>query len=77
MWDGMSQEAKRRAQANRNTIISDPVPFFIGEHVKDPTWRRDGSELWAEVTIPKSGPPRPLRLGTKQGDGAISPIELR
>ena len=77
IWDGMSQEAKQRALANRNTIISEPVPFFIGEHVQDPTWRRDGSELWAEVTIPKSGPPRPLRLGTKKGGGAISPIELR
>jgi hypothetical protein len=32
---------------------------------------------WAEVTIPKKGLPRPIRLGMKKGDGAIIPLELR
>jgi hypothetical protein len=45
-----------------------PVAFFIPEHVDDPSIRREGEELWAEVTIPRRGPPRPIRLGVKRRD---------
>jgi hypothetical protein len=39
--------------------------------------RQEGEELWVEVTIPKKGPPRPIRLGVKKGDGAIIPLALK
>jgi hypothetical protein len=29
--------------------------------------------LWAEVTIPRKGPPRPIRLGVKR-NGRIQPV---
>jgi len=44
------------------------VAFFIPENVPDPSRRELGEELWVEVTIPKKGPPRPIRLGVKKGD---------
>jgi hypothetical protein len=52
------------------------VAFFIPEHIPDPSRRTQGEELWVEVTIPKTGPPRPIRLGVKKGDGPIVPLEL-
>jgi hypothetical protein len=49
------------------------VPFFIPEHARDPSRRAPGESLWVEVTLPERGPPRPIRLGVRRGDG---PIEL-
>lgn len=53
-----------------------PVAFFIPEHVPDPSRRQAGEELWAEVSVPKSGPPRPIQLGVKK-DGNLTPLNLR
>jgi hypothetical protein len=50
-----------------------PVPIFIPEHVPDPTRRKPGEELWAEVTVPRRGLPRAIRLGVKRGD-RIEPL---
>ena len=58
-------------------VLAEPVAFFIPEHIPDPSRRQDGEELWVEVTIPKKGPPRPIRLGVKKGDGPIIPFGLR
>ena len=58
-------------------VLAEPVAFFIPEHIPDPSRRQDGEELWVEVTIPKKGPPRPIRLGVKKGDGAITPLAIR
>jgi hypothetical protein len=52
------------------------LAFFIPEHVQDPSVRSQGEELWVEVTLPKKGPPRPIRLGVKKGDGPITPLAL-
>jgi hypothetical protein len=53
-----------------------PVAFFIPEHIPDPSIRSAGEELWAEVTIPSQGPPRPIRLGVGR-NGSITPLDLR
>lgn len=58
------------------TALSEPVAFFLPEHVKDPTWRKPGEELWIEVTVPKKGPPRPIRLAVKQGQ-TFTPLDLK
>ncbi len=44
------------------------VAYFISEHVADPSRRPQGEELWVEVTLPKKGPPRPIRLAVKRGE---------
>jgi hypothetical protein len=54
------------------------VVFFMSEHPMDfesARFRPNAPELWAEVTIPRKGPPRPIRLGIKKdGAGEIVPI---
>jgi len=55
-------------------VLDKPVAFFIAEHVSDPSRRPADEQLWVEVTIPKKGPPRPIRLGVKKGDGPIVPL---
>jgi hypothetical protein len=56
--------------------LDDPVAFFIPEHIPDPSVRPTGEELWAEVTVPSRGPPRPIRLGVRR-DGILTPLEIR
>jgi len=58
-------------------VLDEPVAFFISENVPDPSLRTEGQALWVEVTIPRKGPPRPIRLGEKKDDGPIMPLELR
>ncbi len=57
-------------------VLDKPVAFFIAERISDPSRRPPGEELWVEVTIPKKGPPRPIRLGTKKSGGPIVPLDL-
>ncbi|PYS93865.1 MAG: hypothetical protein DMF50_13115 [Acidobacteria bacterium] len=52
--------------------LSTPVAYFIPEHATDPS-RRAG--LMVEVTLPRKGPPRPIRLGVKEGE-TIRPLDL-
>ena len=57
-------------------MMQDPVAFFIPEHVPDPSRPAPGEELWVEVSVPRQGPPRPLRLALKK-DGVLTPLDLR
>ena len=54
--------------------LAQPVAFFIPEREPDPSIRAPGEELWAEVTVPRRGGPRPIRLGVKK-DGRLTPLE--
>lgn len=68
------------ADASTEALVRDslsvPIAYFIPEHVPDPSIRQPGEELWAEVTVPRAGAPRPIRLGVKK-DGAITPLDVR
>ena len=55
-------------------VLEQPLAYFIPEHVPDPSVRAQGEELWVEVTLPRRGPPRPIRLGVKK-DGVLTPID--
>jgi hypothetical protein len=55
---------------------TEPVAFFIPEHIADPSIRAKGEELWVEVTLPRKGTPRPIRLGVKKDGGAIQPLDI-
>ena len=57
-------------------VLNEPVDFFLPEHAVDPSWRKAGEELWIEVTVPKKGPPRPIRLAVKKGD-TFTPLEIK
>lgn len=54
------------------------VLFFVPEHTTELETMRLGPaapEIWAEVTIPRKGPPRPIRLGVKRA-AAIEPVKV-
>jgi hypothetical protein len=55
--------------------LAQPLAYFIPEHVADPSRRLAGEQLWVEVTIPRAGAPRPIRLGVKK-DGVLTPLEI-
>jgi hypothetical protein len=75
--DDASSRATARLQADdRSALLTEPVAYFIPEHAADPSVRPAGEQLWAEVTIPRRGPPRPIRLGVWK-DGRLIPLDLR
>ena len=45
------------------------VLFFVPEQTQGFETRLRGAEIWAEVTIPRKGPPRPIRLALKSAKG--------
>jgi hypothetical protein len=67
--------------------VNPPLDFFLAqiliEHWRGPGGRekyQEGRpvwdkevEVWAEVTLPRRGPPRPIRLGIKK-DGVVTPL---
>ena len=68
---GLSASSLRRDGV---AALDQPLAYFIPEHVPDPSVRAQGEELWVEVTLPRRGPPRPIRLGVKK-DGVLTPID--
>ena len=62
------------ADPSRPAVLDQPLAYFIPEHIPDPSVRLQGEELWVEVTLPRRGPPRPIRLGVKK-DGVLTPLD--
>jgi hypothetical protein len=67
-----TEDEKRKFLATQEFAVG-PVPYFIAEHPKLPA---RGTEIWAEVTVPKNGPPRPIQLGVVR-EGEFQPLDLR
>jgi hypothetical protein len=65
----------RREGMTTSARLAQPIAYFIPEHMRDPSVRSPGEELWVEVTIPGKGAPRPIRLGVMKG-GTLTPIEV-
>ena len=68
----------RDGDGKAHVSLAEPVNFFVPENATNlPGWQWPRSvprDWWAEVTVPKKGPPRPIRLGIKQPDGQIMPL---
>ena len=60
----------------KGAVLDQPVAFFIPEHVVDPSRRLPGEQLWVEVTVPKQGVPRPIRLGVRKDGGPVVALNL-
>lgn len=54
-------------------VVRAETTYFLPEHNTGPARRGPGEELWIEATIPRKGPPRPIRLGVKK-DGVLTPL---
>lgn len=49
--------------------LSGTSDYFIPEHAKSPFPLQKGQELWALVTVPPSGPVRPVKLAISDSRG--------
>ena len=65
---------QKRADNSLEAVSEEPVLLFVSEHADVPALK-PGEERWIEVTVPKKGPPRPIRLGLKK-DGKLAPVAL-
>ncbi len=73
--------ARPAAQDGTGTLVNKgiapvQIAYFIPDRVPDPSRRAAGEELWAEVTVPRKGPPRPIQLGVRK-NGVLTPLGLR
>ena len=57
-------------------LVNSQSLYFIPEHAEIP-WPQpqSGEQLWIEATIPRSGPPRPIRLAAKKS-GVLTPLSV-
>ncbi len=65
----------RDVNGTKVAIVKEFLAFYIPPSIPDPSIRQAGEDLWVEVTLPASGPPRPIRLGIKK-EGMLAPIAL-
>ncbi len=73
--DGKGVEVTVRTLSNLPVAQTwEPLAYSIPEHIADPSDRQPGEELWVEVTLPKKGLPRPVKLGVKKDD-RLTPLE--
>jgi hypothetical protein len=70
---GLSARVTTGTDGRRVATLHQALAYFIPEHGPDPSLRAPGEELWVEVTIPRRGPPRPIRLGVMK-NGNLSPL---
>lgn len=71
---GLTAVTRGRRDGGTAAVLTDPIAFFIPEDQLDPSNRPVDEELWAEVTLPAHGPPRPIRLGVKK-NGTLTPLK--
>ncbi len=55
--------------------LSNQVLLFVPDRAQLPFPLPAGQELWVEVTLPPSGPPRPIRMALS-GAGGFHPVRL-
>jgi hypothetical protein len=60
-WRGQAIQ-RRDTPAGPVWATVEAIAFFLPEDAPDPTRLKPGQQLWAEVTVPHDGPPRPIRL---------------
>jgi len=65
--DGSGVLVQRRdTPGGAQWTLLEPIAFFLPESAPDPSRLHEGETLWAEVTVPHGGPPRPIRLEVRR-----------
>ena len=72
-YTGLSVSGPQLRDGEILATLSPPVVYFLPEHAADPMRNTPAGTVFLEVTIPRKGPPRPIRFGTKVGS-AIVPL---
>jgi hypothetical protein len=73
-WDGGTLTLFADKPCEQGTL-SDAALLFIPDRARVPFPLPPGQELWVEVTLPPSGPPRPIRMAVSSGEG-FHPLNL-
>lgn len=63
-------------QSCDQAALLESADYFIGDRAKSPFPLKPNEELWAEVTVPPSGPPRPIQLAISS-DAGFKPLAIR
>ena len=70
MYPGPTQQLIWADSVSCNeAVLSGTSEFFVPEHAKSPLPLQKGQELWALVTVPPSGPVRPVKLAISDATG--------
>ena len=57
-------------------VLLEPLAYFVRDPVAGSPQPQATEDLWIEVSVPRAGPPRPIRLGTRRGD-RVEPLAVR
>jgi hypothetical protein len=68
---GLTVSAPRLRDGEILGTLSPPLVYFLPEHAADPLRGHATGTLFLEVTLPRKGPPRPIRFGTKTGSEIV------
>jgi len=66
-FTGLTLSGPRARNGQLVAALSPPVVFFLPEHAADPMRGRPAAMLYLEVTVPRKGPPRPIRFEVQNG----------
>lgn len=67
--EGIQQVTQVEIQSCERVPLNSDTEFFIPDTAKSPFPLKEGQELWVEVTVPASGPPRPVQLAASDASG--------
>jgi len=60
-WRGYALRQPQPGSAH-GVVVDEPLAYFVPESAPDPSRLEAGQELWVEVSVPRHGLPRPIRL---------------
>lgn len=72
----LTHELTQLGERCDRAALMEPADYFIGDKAKSPFPLKPNEELWAEVTVPPSGPPRPIQLAISSEAG-FKPLVIR
>jgi len=70
-YTGLTVSAPQLRDGEVLATLSPPVVYFLPEHAINPMRGQPAGTLFLEVTLPRKGPPRPIRFGTKVGSEIV------
>lgn len=73
--NGVQQLWLREGDACDKVSLPEGEEYFVPDQARGPFPLKPGQELWVEVTVPPSGPPRPIQLALSSPSG-FQPIKF-
>jgi hypothetical protein len=70
------QELTQLGERCDRAALMESADYFIGDRAKSPFPLKPNEELWVEVTVPPSGPPRPIQIAISS-DAGFKPLVIR